>query len=294
MMTTAREDVDATGDPDESGVTRSAGAAPDLTSPLPSTAARTAFDPQLEQLVSLAENRAERARTKLLEARAGVAEAGDARRLEREFIRRQVDLRMLYLMAGNQSRALEAIPNIDPAQQEFWQMTLWGMANYFDHDTMPEYPDRATQTVSQFRNAIRRLQGDARLELRNLSFCHKIASFGNFDRFERDEFTTGQRVLLYCEIVNFKSEPQPADGTYRTQLKSRIEIYRAGRDGALLEEIDFPETVDLCRSHRQDYFHSYELRIPEKLGLGPHVLKLTVTDSLSGKIATDRVNFVVE
>ena len=100
-------------------------------------------------------------------------------------------------------------------------------------------------------------------------------------------------MLLYAEVVNTHSEPVP-DGKFRTSLKSTIEIYRHGAQGELIERIDLPETIDVCRTHRRDYFHSYQFTIPTKLSLGPHVLKLSVEDQLSRRIGTYTLNFTVK
>jgi hypothetical protein len=200
---------------------------------------------------------------------------------------------MLYLVAGQQERALQAIPGIDVADQEFWQQTFWGLTNYFDATSIPLPADRATQTVSQLTKAVLRLQEKANLELRNVNFCHKIASFGNYEKYPRDEFSPGQEVLLYAEVANIHSEPA-SDGKFRTSLKSTLEIYRHGAEGELAEQIDLPETIDLCRTHRRDYFHSYQFTIPAKLTLGPHVLKLIVEDQLSRRTTVYSMNFMVK
>lgn len=214
--------------------------------------------------------------------------------MERQaYLEKHVYLRMLYLMSGQQERALQAIPGIGAADQEFWQQTFWGIANYFDTKNIPSGSDRAARTVTQFTTAVLRLQQRANLELRNVAFCHKIASFGNYDRFPKDEFSPGQPVLLYAELGNFHSEPT-ADGQFRTILKSTLEIYRPGSQGELVERLEFPATEDICRNHRRDYFHSYEFTISPKLSLGPHVLKLTVEDQLSRKVATYSMNFMVK
>ncbi|MBA3315653.1 MAG: hypothetical protein M3552_04430 [Planctomycetota bacterium] len=245
---------------------------------------------QVQNLVAAAEARAEQASTSFL-GNSPNSPADDATR--RRYVESQVHLRLVYLMAGEQARAMQAIPGLEAADQEFWQQMLWGVANYFDSEALPNRSDRVTQTVEQLRTAVSRLQGEANLQMRNVAFCHKIVSFGNFERFERDEYSPGQRVLLYAELANFKSVPQPSDGLYKTQLKSTIEIFRAGQ-GQPAKKMEFEPTVDLCRSHRQDYFHSYELKIPADLTLGPHVLKLTVEDVQSGKLATYSVNFAVK
>lgn len=212
---------------------------------------------------------------------------------KRSYIEKHVYLRMLYLMAGQQERALQAIPEIEVADQEFWQQTFWGLANYFDATSIPLPADRATQTVSQLTKAVLRLQERANLELRNVNFCHKIASFGNYEKYPRDDFSPGQEVLLYAEVANIHSEPA-SDGKFRTSLKSTLEIYRHGDAGELVEQIELPETIDLCRTHRRDYFHSYQFTIPAKLTLGPHVLKLIVEDQLSRRTTTYSLNFMVK
>ncbi len=212
---------------------------------------------------------------------------------KRLYIEKHVYLRMLYLMAGQQERALQAIPGVEVADQEFWQQTFWGLANYFDATSIPQSADRAAQTVSQLTKAVLRLQEKANLELRNVNFCHKIASFGNYEKYPRDEFSPGQEVLLYAEVANIHSEPA-SDGRFRTSLKSTLEIYRHGAEGELVEQIELPETIDLCRTHRRDYFHSYQFTIPAKLSLGPHVLKLMVEDLLSRRVTTYSLNFMVK
>lgn len=235
---------------------------------------------QLAQLIAVAESEISQLQT------------GTTPEEKQNFIERHVHLRMLYLMSGQHERALEAIPGIDPADQEFWQQTFWAVANYFDQEAIPDQADRATQTVAQMRQATTRLQEKANLKLKNVAFCHKINSFGSYERFERDEYTPGRPVLVYSEIDNFTSE-LTADGTYRTLLKSKIQIFKAGSNGDLIAEIPFDTTEDLCRSVRKDYFHSYKFEIPRNISLGPHVMKLTVEDEISKKVATYTQNFTV-
>mgnify|MGYP003629521223 CR=1 FL=1 len=235
---------------------------------------------QLNQLISVAE------------AELAQLPTGSTPEEKQHFIERHVYLRMLYLMAGQHERALEAIPGIEPADQEFWQQTFWAVANYFDNEAIPDPADRATQTVAQLREATARLQEKANLKLKNVAFCHKINSFGSYERFERDEYTPGRPVLVYSEIENFTSE-LTADGMYRTLLKSKVQIFKAGTNGDLVAEIPFDTTEDLCRNVRKDYFHSYKFEIPRNISLGPHIMKLTVEDEISQKVATYTQNFTV-
>ena len=136
------------------------------------------------------------------------------------------------------------------------------------------------------------MQHAARLELRNVSFCYKINSFGSFDRYERDEFRAGQPVLLYAEVNNFESQPTTT-GLYKTRLRSHIEVRRGNAQGDIVEQNDFPATEDLCRNLRSDYFHSYKIDLPQHLTPGPYTLVLAVEDELGGKVAIQSINFLI-
>ncbi len=207
-----------------------------------------------------------------------------------EYRRRQVHLRMLYLIARHPERALMAIPSLDPADQEYWQQIVWAITNSLDSEDLT-HQERAAQTIPPVNTALRRLREQAELTIRNPAFCEEISYFGNYKRFPREEFVPGQLVLLYAEIENFRSEPTQS-GEYRTLLRSVVEIF--GPNGQICWKKSFPATEDLCRNPRRDYFHNYQFTIPERLVLGPHTLKLTVVDELSGKQSTVSLNFVVK
>ncbi|HET6325083.1 MAG TPA: hypothetical protein VFG04_10310 [Planctomycetaceae bacterium] len=221
---------------------------------------------------------------------AGQTSVGNSDPEKLAYIQKQVNLRMLYLLSGQPTRALEPIPGLEGADQEFWQQVFWGMSSYFDRSTIADPRDRATQTIAQLRVAVNKLQEKSKLELRNVSFCNKIENYGRYERFKRDEFTAGQPVLLYAEVENFKSE-QVTEG-YRAILKSTIEIFDTR--GTLVQKMPFAANEDQCASPRRDYYNSYEFAIPREISLGPHTLKLTVEDQLSQKVASYTVNFTVK
>ena len=248
--------------------------------PMGAAAGSTSWNDHLQRLIAVAETEV------------GLLSPGHADIERQAYIEKHVYLRMLYLMAGRHERAVAYIPGLDPADQEFWQQTLYGIANYFNAREMPNPTDRAAQTISQFTTAMQRLKDKANLELRNVAFCQKVEHYGVYDRFQRDEFFPGQPVVVYFEAANFHSEAT-ADGRYRTLLKARIEIHKPGGHGELVEQKDIPVSEDLCRNHRRDYYTSFLFDIPKRISLGPHVMKLIVEDQLSKKVATYSLNFTV-
>lgn len=229
-------------------------------------------------------------KTELLTATPGQT---DAERVQ--YIRKHVNLRMLNLVNGDVGQAVEPIPGIASADQEFWQQMIWSVSNYFDDQGMPDPSVRSAETIEQLRGAIAQLGQTADLKLRNTTFCHRIVSFGNYERFKEDRFTTGQPVLLYSEVENFTSRRSSNDG-YRTILQSTIELYRANdlSQPAATIPLSADTTEDFCRAQRRDYFHSYEFSIPPNLEPGQYTLVLRVVDQQSKKVATSKVNFEVE
>jgi hypothetical protein len=217
---------------------------------------------------------------------------GTSPEAQADFRRRQVHLRLLYLAAHHPEQALTAIPSLEPADQEYWQQIVWAITNSLDGGAEMSPGERAANTIPPVNTALRRLREQADLSIRNAAFCEEISYFGNYKRFPGDEFVPGQPVLLYAEIENFRSDPTPT-GEYRTLLKSVIEIIGPGGQVRGWKKT-FAATEDLCRNPRRDYFHNYQFTIPERLPLGPHTLKLTVVDELSGKQATSAIKFMVK
>ena len=208
-------------------------------------------------------------------------------------VRKQVNLRMLYLIADRIDQSIEPITGAEPADQEFWQQLFFAYVNYFDAQQMPQASDRATQTIDQLRTAVAKLRHRADLKLKNVTFCHHIVSFGDYERFSADQFTPGQPLLLYSEVENFFSTRTDTD-RYRTVLQSQIEIYDNSNMQRPVVTIPFDPSEDICRNQRRDFFHSYEFTVPQDLQPGLYTLVLRVTDQLSQKVATSRLNFRVE
>ena len=100
---------------------------------------------------------------------------------------------------------------------------FWSVSNYFDVATTPDAAERAALASAQLASASQHLQQLARLELWNTSFCHKISSFGNFERYDRDEF----RALLFERalpdvgfVAAAGSAKGPADPVARAILRA--------------------------------------------------------------------------
>ncbi|QDU44095.1 hypothetical protein Mal52_25730 [Symmachiella dynata] len=218
----------------------------------------------------------------------------------RDFIENNVYLRMLYLMSdqpAQQARAWEPIPGIDPAQQEFWQYTLYGMSNYFDRNPQLVGPERYSEAVKSFTRATNKLSSLANLEIGDIALCSSVTNFGNYKRIEPEEFSPGQQVVLYAEIRNFSTRLTD-ENLYLTTLAPTIEFLIPGNGPmsgrAVQNAIEMQPTEDLCKYPRRDFFIASLFSIPRDLAQGRYVLKLTVTDKLGQKFAESTLNFKVK
>ncbi len=208
---------------------------------------------------------------------------------QEQYIKRQVALRMLHLLANNPQQAQRVIPQLPPTEQEFWTNIFWGLSAYINNPPGDEVSRRA-QTISQLQAAVYHLQQSAPLEVRQLAFCHRIDGFGSYEAFPQDLFTPGESVLLYCELKNFHSEPTAA-GHYETRVRCSIEIIKPGED-LVVDHHDFNTTTDTCRVLRHDYYHPFRIDLPQ-LASGSYELRLRVEDEFNGKIASAALSFEI-
>ncbi|MGD9856727.1 MAG: hypothetical protein AB7U20_17405, partial [Planctomycetaceae bacterium] len=230
--------------------------------------------------------------TALLETQLAHQTPGESSLEQDYYMRQHVALRLLYLIGSRRPEALQAIPDCDPSQQEFWIELLWALSDIFDDEALPDQSRRARETAARLRAALTHITPQAGLHLKRTLFCRQINGFGSYMTFERDEFSPGQTVLVYTEVENFSSEPTP-QGEFVTTLQSTLRIQRESPTGPILFEEQLPASEDTCQSRRLDYFHSYRITLPTNLTPGPHVLTLTVRDQASQNLGTATLNFVV-
>ncbi len=209
---------------------------------------------------------------------------------ELEWLRRQTDLRLLYLIDGRSADSLRVIESLPEKEQEFWQSMMLAMESYRRGDGSVPRADQLTETREYVRTASRQLQPLSTMRIRRLNFCNRIEGFGTFSVFPTSDFNAGQPLLLYAEIENYKST-LTSDGQHRSVFAAMIEFIREGETEPIASRtIRLPEIEDLCSAERTDYFQSYELTVPS-LSPGKYILRLRVRDQLSQQTATSELPF---
>ena len=198
-------------------------------------------------------------------------------------------LRMMQLLAGRRGDALAEMPVDDTAVRDFWAKELFGLDILLDTQRTSRGRRRAAEAKRHLSDAVLSLGETAALEVRNMAFCRKVQSYGSVERFEKREFSPGQRLLLYAEIDNFRSE-NTAKG-YHTSLRSSFHIFDSS--GCRVDKRESTTTEEYCLSPRRDYFIGCDFCLPAGINPGRHTLKLTVEDLKSHKVGESSIDFTV-
>ena len=195
-------------------------------------------------------------------------------------IHQHVSLRILRLLAGQTESALQPIPHISPAEQDYWSRQLFALATYLDHHSQPDDKRRAAASVTHLDEAVANLRDLGALSLRNFAFCKNIYGYGAIEPYQEDRFSPGQQVALYVEVENYHSRSTKKGFT--TSLGSTYEILDEKRER--VDGGEFPDVDDCCRSRRRDFHIQYGLTLPPRLTPGQYRLQVVVKDRQSDKI----------
>ncbi|MCC7473999.1 MAG: hypothetical protein IT425_01275 [Pirellulales bacterium] len=196
-------------------------------------------------------------------------------------IHQHASLRILRLLAGDTEGALEPIPHLPPAEQDYWSRQLFALATYLDHHSQPDDKRRAAASVLHLDEAVSNLRELGSLTLRNVSFCKNVYGFGAYETFDRDEFAAAQQVSIYVEVENYHCES--TDKGYCTILGATYELL--DDSGKRVAGGDFPDVEDYCKSRRRDFHIQYGLSLPKSMVPGQYRLDMVVKDRRSDKLA---------
>jgi hypothetical protein len=198
-------------------------------------------------------------------------------------------LRTLLLLAGREDEAYRPIPGASPAQQDYWSKQLFAMSAYLNAGGKLDDKQRAAAALAPLDEARAKLSELATLQIRNAAFVASVDGFGAYEPRKTTSFRPGQKVTLYAEVENFRSDERE-DG-FHTSLGTSYQLQ--DRSGRRIDGKQFPEVTDKCRNRRRDFHMQYEFPLPAAISPGEYNLELTITDHNSGKIAQTTLPFEI-
>lgn len=222
--------------------------------------------------------------TRLAAQEAVVAKAPDS-------LAEQYKLRLMYLVDGQDDKALAEAKGLDAESQQILQAQVRAFISARS-GTGRDPAARATEMLEPIDELRNQLRNKADLHVSRVILCTKIEAFGMYEPIDPPQFAAGRKnpVLVYIEVDNFKSE-KTASGFYRTLLSVRPSLLN--RSGEELWSANYENIEDLSRQRRQDFFLTVNEVLPGTLTPGEYTLKIEVEDVLAGKINGNTAKFKI-
>lgn len=209
---------------------------------------------------------------------------------EPDNLEEQFRLRLLYLIDGQDDKAMEPTPGVNEEIQEIMQGQVRAlMAARSTSERDPAlWANRQLDAIEDLRAMVR-----ARADLRvpRVELCSAIDGFGRYEPIVPAQFAVGGRnqVIVYMEIDNFQTE-KTATGLFRTLMSVRASLLN--KSGEEIWSMRDENIEDLARQRRSDFFLTIgPLAIPKTLGPGEYVMKIEVEDVIGGKIGSNFAKF---
>ncbi len=119
---------------------------------------------------------------------------------------------------------------------------------------------------------------DQPVRVRCLNLCRKVSGFGDYEVIPGNSFNAGREnpMVLYLEMDRFQIHKQES-GLHEVRLSQEVVLY-TDPGGAAVWKQPSVQIVDVSRNRRRDFFVTQLIRLPQVLGVGDYLLKVTVTD----------------
>ena len=204
--------------------------------------------------------------------------------------REQLDMRVLWVIAGDYERARHQLEMVTAEQQELATrfVEAWIVIREWHMGDQAGAASAAVRELEELQRSLFRLSD---LSIPVLEICSEVRGYGQYDTIEPPQLLAGlsTEFVLYCEVSDFVSEQR--DGDYNTTFDITTTILN--RAGDVVLEIKDADIVDRCRNHRHDCFIPRLVCLPATLSPGRYVAKVTVVDKLGKKVAENRAPFQV-
>ncbi len=130
------------------------------------------------------------------------------------------------------------------------------------------------------------------LAIADLRFCRRVEGFGHYEDVKTTTFSPGEIVTLYCEMEGVTYQPEEEDFVSKLASSAAI-LPREGETPVWERTLGIAQ--ETCRRPRRDYFVNYQFALPMsgRLDPGNYRLRLSQTDSLTGKTVSAVVPFSI-
>jgi hypothetical protein len=203
-----------------------------------------------------------------------------------------LDYQLLEFLKDEPTPQLGALSTLPPEDRELVTAILDGLTN-FRNALRADNNMLLSRKVKPMIDMADRLRSQADLTIPTMQLCTRVNGFGSFDPVEPARFVAGidNAVIVYCEIANFTSNLNDKQ-LWETRLTWDMTLYAA--ENSINVWSDKAETVgDFARNRRHDFFVRKAITLPKALSTGRYLLKSTIVDTQSNRVAEATVPLVI-
>lgn len=206
----------------------------------------------------------------------------------------QLDYQLMQFVRGERVPHMPSISGLSSEDREALTAVLDGLSN-FRSGAKLEQNQLLSRKVRPLVEMADRLRAQTDLSLPNASLCTRVDGFGVYEPITPARFAGSKEhpFIIYCEVENFASVINDKK-LWETKLSYEAVLYTETGLNVWSDKAD--SIVDLSRNRRHDFFVVKKSRFQANMPIGRYVLKLTVTDQQSNRVAetTVPVQFVAQ
>jgi hypothetical protein len=199
----------------------------------------------------------------------------------------QLDYQLLQFVRGERVPHMASLANMSAEDREILTAVLDGLSN-FRNGARSEANSMLSRKIRPLVEMADRLESQSDLTLPNAALCTRVDGFGVYEPITPARFAGAKDhpFIIYCEVQNFASQINDKM-LWETKLSHEAVLYTETGLNVWSEKSD--SIVDLSRNRRHDFFIVKKTKLPANLTIGRYVLKLSVTDQQSNRVAETTV-----
>jgi len=194
----------------------------------------------------------------------------------------QLDYQLMQFLRGEQVPQMKAIGGLPSEDREVVTALLDGLSN-FRSNVRNDSNQMLSQKIRPLVEMADRLRSQADLTLPNAALCTRVDGYGVYEPIT-PRFAAGKDhvAIVYCEVENFSSQMGDKK-QWETKLSNECILYT--ETGMVAINDTSKSILDRSRNRRHDFFIVKKVKFPSTLPMGRYVLKISVTDEQSNRVA---------
>ena len=199
----------------------------------------------------------------------------------------QLDYQLLQFVRGERVPHMASIASMSAEDREILTAVLDALSN-FRSGTKLDANQMLSRKIRPLVEMSDRLRAQADLSLPTAALCTRVDGFGVYEPITPARFAGAKDhpFIIYCEVENFASQVNDKK-VWETKLSHEAVLYTETGLNVWSEKSD--SIVDHSRNRRHDFFIVKKTKLPANLPIGRYVLKLSVTDQQSNRVAETTV-----